>query len=149
MKEVLINLVNNSTFLTVISGVLVFVFSQIIMEFVINPKKKYRALKERIAYTLTLYSCYYMNPYRFDKDENLRNQSEYDDASKEVRKIGSELSGYIGNISKIRVKKRKRLLEARDCIIGISNGFYQYPEYSPIKDNRDAEKRIKELLKIK
>lgn len=149
MKDFLIDLISNSTFLTVISGVLVFVISQIIIECMINPSKKYRELKERIAYTLTLYSCYYMNPYQFDKDENVRNQNEYDDASKEVRKIGSELSGYIGNISRIRFKKRKRLLEARDCIIGISNGFYQYPEYSPIKDNKDAEKRIKELLKIK
>lgn len=149
MKDFLIDLISNSTFLTVISGVLVFAISQIIIEYMINPSKKYRELKERIAYTLTLYSCYYMNPYRFDKDENVRNQSEYDDASKEIRKIGSELSGYIGNISKIRFKKRKRLLEARDCIIGISNGFYQYLEYSPIKDNIEAEKRIKALLKIK
>lgn len=119
------------------------------MSFMIEPNKKYRALKERIAYTLTLYSCYYMNPYRFDRDENIRQLNEYEEASKEVRKIGAELSGYIGNISRIRIKKRKRLLEARDCLIAISNGFYHYPDCSPIKDNHIAEKRIKELLKIK
>ena len=50
MKKVIIELFNNTTFLTVLSGVIVFVLSEFVMEYVINPKRKFKELKERIAY---------------------------------------------------------------------------------------------------
>ena len=151
MKKVIIELFNNTTFLTVLSGVIVFVLSEFVMEYVINPKRKFKELKERIAYILAMYCCYYTNPYRFDKKIHVRDISEYTEASKEVRKIGAELSGYIGNIPVIRWHKRKQLLEVRDCLIGLSNSFYLYSGegLDTINNSKQLEKRIKDILKIK
>ena len=53
------DLVKNPTFLTVISGVLVYSFSQLILEVVINPQKEYKRLRQKIIYTISLYCCYY------------------------------------------------------------------------------------------
>ena len=135
-------------FLTIFTGVMVFVLGQFVLELIINPIKKYKELKERIAYTLAMYCCLYTNPYRFDDGINVRDQKEYDLASEEVRKIGSELAGFLGNIPKLMKKTRKNLNEVKSCLIGISNGFYQYPNDCPIRDNRENEKRIKKILKI-
>lgn len=148
MKKLVINLLKNEIFLTITTVVLVFVLSQLFIELIINPNKKYKSLKARIGYKLAMYSCYYCNPYRFDKEQNVRNLEEYSEASKEVRKIGAELAAYIGTVPAFRFKKRKKLREVRDSLIGISNGFYQYPNYCPIKDNKVCEKRIKEILKL-
>ena len=41
---------NNTMMATVISGVLVYVLSQLYMEYYMSPRKKYRELKEKIAY---------------------------------------------------------------------------------------------------
>ena len=149
MKDIFLELISNTTFLTVISGVLVFVLSQLFLELIIVPNKTYKSLKERIGYTLAMYACYYTNPYRFDREDNARDKEEYTNASIEMRKIGSELSGYIGILPWYKCYKKKRLKKVRDCLIGISNGFYQYPNYNPIQDNKGCEKEIKEILKIK
>ena len=70
MSEVLNNLVSNTTFLTIMSGVLVYIRSQFYLENIINPQKKYRDLRERIIYTQNSHSLLdlsilynYTNPY--------------------------------------------------------------------------------------
>lgn len=47
---------------TVVSGVLVFVLGQIILELLIKPYKKYKELKSEIAYSLVYYAYIYSNP---------------------------------------------------------------------------------------
>lgn len=142
-------IMKSEMFITVISGVIVFIISQCVIDFIINPHKEFLSLKERIAYALAMYCCYYHSPYNFNKKENVRAKEEYDEASKELRKIGSELAGYIGKVSKIRFIKRKKLKDVKSALIGLSNGLYIYTSYSPIKDNIDAEKIIKMNLGIK
>lgn len=67
-----------------------------------------------------------------------------------MRKIGSELAGYIGTIPRIRFRKIKKLKEVLGAIIGISNGFYIVSEkFDTYKANSDCEKVIKKNLKIK
>lgn len=151
MQDILLKLITNSTFLTVISGVLVYVVSQYFLEFVINPLKEYRVLKQRIMYLITMYSCYYTNPYNLlDTQRNIRDKREYDEASVLFRKMGSDLAGYVGMLPWYMWIKKKRLTNVLHELIGISNGFYIVTnEYSPIRDNRDCERKIKELLKIK
>lgn len=146
----LIKIIENNTIMaTVISGVLVYVLSQLYMEYYMSPRKKYRELKEKIAYILTLYACYYSNPYNIDSDDCKKIKYDYDQASYEIRKIGAELSGYIGNVPKFRWIKRKRLNEVKACIIGISNGLFKMNNDSPIKDNKENVEIIKKKLKIK
>lgn len=150
MSEVLNNLVSNTTFLTIMSGVLVYILSQFYLENIINPQKKYRDLRERIIYTITLYCCYYTNPYNpFKEKDNVRMKEEYDIASSEMRKIGAELAGYIGTIPKIRKKKIEKLNNVLHALIGISNGFYSVSEnFNTVEANRKCEKIIKKELNI-
>ncbi len=151
MKEVFIKLMHNTTFLTVISGVLVYILSQLFLEIIVNPRKEYKMLKQKIVYIIKLYCCYYSNPYNLlDDKTNARKKEEYDFASKEMRKIGAELAGYIGTVPKIRFKKIIKLNNVLDSLIGISNGFYiNSKDFNTIKENRKCEIIIKKELKFK
>ena len=151
MKEIILEVITNEMFLTVISGVLVFVISQYILELIITPYKQYKSLKQKIIYMLTMYSCYYCNPYNLLNEKyNVRSHNEYDEASKEFRKLGSDLAGYLGTVPKFRWKKRKKLKIILDNLISISNGFYIVSkEYNPIKDSKECEKTIKKELNVK
>ena len=149
MVEILKNIVTSEMFLTVIAGVLVFIISQLIIDFIVNPHKVYRSLKERIAYTMAMYTCFYHSPYKLAEDSNVRDREEYIEASKETRKIGSELAGYLGNVPRIRFNKRKKLEEVKNALISLSNGLFDYPNYSQFKDNIECENIIKKSLKIK
>lgn len=142
------NILTNPTFLAVISGVVVYIFSQIIFEFFINPRKEYKRIRQKILYTISLYCCYYHSPYNLLKPEqNVRSKEEYDCASKELRKIGAELASYIGTIPKIRCNKIKRLNKVLNSLIGISNGFYIISEdFDIYSENRKCEEIIKKEL---
>ena len=97
-----------------------------------------------------MYCQYYNNPYNLvNEKHNVRDIEKYKSASKEVRKIGAELASYIGTVWKIRFLKRKKLNSVVDSLISISNGFYIYPNYNPIKDNKEYENIIKKTLKFK
>ncbi len=142
-----IQLIKNQTFLTVVSGTIVYVLSQLFLELVINPKKEYKQLKQKVQYTISMYCGYYTSPYNLlNKDSNVRPVEEYRIASMELRKIGSELASYIGTVPKIKFKKRKKLLEVQHSLIGLSNGLHIYRDYNPLKDNLERDKVIKKNL---
>lgn len=145
------NLLTNTTFTTVLTGVLVYAISQFILELYINPRKKYKELKERIAYSITLYSCFYHNPYDlFNKENNAQAMELYSKASQEMRKMGAELAGYISTVPNFRKSKKEKLKKALQGIIGISNGFFNNSEnFNIIKDNINYEEIIKKNLGIK
>ena len=148
MKEVFNNLIHNTIFLTIVSGVIVYAISQIILECIINPRKQFKMLRQRIIYTITMYCSYYTNPYNLFKEENVRMKEEYDSASSEMRKIGAELAGYIGTIPKFKKRKIKKLDKVLHALIGISNGFYSVSEkFDTAEANRECEKTIKNELK--
>lgn len=148
--DLIIKLVSNQTFLTVVSGTIVYVLSQLFLELVINPRKEYKKLKQKVLYTISMYCCYYTSPYNLLKENsNVRPIEEYQIASTELRKIGSEFASYIGTVPKFRLKKRKRLLEVQQSLIGLSNGLYIYRDYNPSKDNRECDKVIKKNLGYK
>lgn len=148
--DFIIKLVTNQTFLTVVSGTVVYVLSQLFLELVINPRKEYKQLKQKVLYTISMYCCYYTSPYNLLKEKsNVRPVEEYQMASTELRKIGSEFASYIGTVPKFRCKKRKRLLEVQQSLISLSNGLYIYRDYNPSKDNRECDKVIKKNLGYK
>lgn len=149
MIEVLKKVLSNPTFLTVVSGTLVYALSQLYLELVINPRKEYKMIKSKIAYYLTLYANYYSNP--IDSKSNNKDYiiDIYKESSNEMRKIGSELSGYISNLGVIHYKKRKKLEIVQRDLIGISNGFIRTSDIDYIiDDNIEYRKEIEELLKI-
>ena len=148
MNTFLDNLVRNDTFPTVISGTIVFILGQLFVEFYIRPLRDYKTIKQKIFYTLALYKSYYNKPYNsLNIESNIRDKSEYMEARKELRKIGSELSGYLANISDFKKKYKKRLNKVVEAIIGISNGLFIFDEYNPINDTIKYEEIIENNLK--
>lgn len=145
-----IKLVRNKTFLTVVSGTIVYALSQLFLELFINPRKEYKQLKQKVLFIINMYCCYYTSPYNLLKEKfNVRPVEEYRIASTELRKIGSEFASYIGTVPKFRFKKRKKLLEVQQSLISLSNGLYIYRDYNPSKDNMECDKVIKKNLGYK
>lgn len=148
--ELINKLITNQVFLTVISGTIVYVLSQLFLELIINPKKEYRKLKQKVLFTISMYCCYYTSPYNLlEEESNVRPKDEYKIASIELRKIGSEFASYIGIVPKYRFNKRKKLFEVQHSLIGLSNGLFIYNNYNPRKDNRECDKIIKKHLGFK
>ena len=148
MDRFLNNLIESDTFPTVISGTIVFILGQLFVEFYIRPLRDYKTIKQKIFYTLALYKSYYYKPYNsLNEESNIRDKNEYMEARKELRKIGSELSGYLANISDFKKKYKKKLNRVVEAIIGISNGLFIFNEYSPINDSKNYERIIVNNLK--
>ena len=133
MDSYLNNLASSQTFLTIVSGTFVYILSQFFMEFIIIPRKDYKRVKDNIIYHIKMYSMYYLNSYDLNNtNNNIRDKYEYDNASREIRQVGAELTSYIGLMSKIRFIRRKRLIKVQDALIDLSKGFI-YEKNNPIK----------------
>lgn len=133
-----------TVFGTVISGVVVFVVSQLIMEFLIKPHLEYRKLKNKIFVSVTYYSDILTNPYVIDKDNyeadvQILTESKWMIASKEMRKLGSEIAVY----------KKKHSRDIHKNLIGLSNGVWQYKDSQEQLgvQNRKMIDEIKEWIK--
>ena len=143
----IINLFTNTTFLTIISGVFVFVISQYFMEFIINPMREYKKIKSKIGFAITMYACYYSNPFNYDIKGLSEEIKIYEDVSIELRKIGSELAGYIAILPKKKIKKIKELNDVKRYLIGLSNGLFEHNNSrDTIKDNNEYVKQIEKIL---
>ena len=139
-------LLTSNTFLTVISGVLVFLFGQLFNEYFLKPIQKYKNLRAQIAYALTYYAMYYSNPLKND-DIN----EEYNNASIELRKLAAKVDAMIelrpkGNMF---IPKKDRLSEVSKCLIGLSNGMYSPDPIMSSDNNQNERKTISEKLKLK
>ena len=144
--EIIKNVVTSDPFITIITGLVLYILSQLFMEYIINPRKEYKNLRQRIIYTIKMYCCYYSNPYNVhNESKNARSKEEYDSASLEMRKIGAELAGYIGNLPK-KSKEIEKLNNVLNALIGLSNGFYNIDGYNSIKENKKCEDIIKKNL---
>lgn len=143
MDDYLKRLASDQTLLTILSGTFVYILSQFFMELVIVPRKDYKRTIQNIIYHIKMYSFYYLNPYDLEHvEKNIRSKYEYENASNEIRKVGAELSSYLGVISKLRIKRRKRLLVIQDALIILSQGFFIYKGKNPLNSNKKALKII-------
>ena len=148
MDEILKDLITSNTFLTVISGVLVFVISQLFNEYWLRPIQNYKELRAKISYSLTLYANLYMNPV---KRELLYETKERDVASNELRMLAAEVDSAVelrpwGNIF---IARKKVLKELSKNLIGLSNSLYSPHPDIAIEHNEKRCKEIYRLLKIK
>ena len=143
MNDYLFNIASNQTFLTILSGTFVYILSQFFMELIIVPRKDYKRIVGQVIYHIKMYSFYYLNPYDLDNtDKNIRSKYEYENASNEIRKVGAELSSYLGVINKLRFKRKKRLLKVQDALISLSHGFFIYKGNNPLRNNKKEVKII-------
>ena len=143
--ETIKSIITNSTFLTVISGVLVFILGQLFIECVLNPIKEYKKLKAEISYELVYYARNFANPILFSKEDI----EKWDIAGDKIRDLASKVEAF-AQIKPIYIfPKKKTLLLVRDKLIGISNGCIASSseianEY--MKLNVKASKDIESLL---
>ena len=134
------------TFLTIISGVAVFAVSQLFIEYFLKPVQEYKKLRSKIAYELTLYANFYMNPTLLEEVTDRAIS-----ASDELRKLAAEVDAEIELRPKFNflIAKKKTLAEVSQNLIGLSNGFYSPHPDILIEYNEKRRNRINELLKLK
>ena len=137
--------ITSNVFITVISGVLVFVLGQLFNEYFLKPIQDYKQLRAKIAYHLTLYAHFYMNPITIDQSNE-----DYQNASYEIRKLAAEVDSIIElkPFANFFIARKKILREVSKNLIGISNGFYSNDSFATIQHNDTCRNNIYKLLKI-
>lgn len=146
--SVIIKVASSSTFLTVISGVLVFVLCQLFDEYWLKPIQQYKELRAKISYSLTLYANLYMNPVEY-KLVNVR--EEIDNASLELRKLAAEVDSVaeLKPFGNFFIANKRTLRKVSENLIGLSNSLYSpHPEVAVLQ-NDSRRKEIYKLLSVK
>ena len=144
MCEVIKNLLTSNTFLTVVSGTLVFVLSQLFITYFLNPIKEFKELKAKISYTLIFYACYYSNPCGNNEDKN----GMWRETSDSLRKTAAEVGSFIQRKPKYNafIVSNKNLLEVQKSLIGLSNGCFKQ---NCVDGNLRNVEKIEKLLHLK
>ena len=143
--EVIQGVLTSEIFLTVISGVLVFVLGQLFIEYFLKPIQSYKQLRAKIAYNLTLYAHFYMNPRKITQKNE-----DYSNASYDLRKLAAEVDSMIElkPFWNFFIARKTTLREVSKNLIGLSNGFYSDNSLPTIQSNDTCRKNIYALLKL-
>jgi len=119
------DILGNQTFLTIISGVLIFILGQLFIELYLKPLQRFKQLRAKAAYCLTFYAN------RFDLTTKISGNT-----SEELRKMAAELNSFaiekpllLFNIS------RRRLRNAASAFIGLSNSVAENPNHDFINES--------------
>lgn len=145
-----------SIFLTVLSGVIVFVIGQFVLEIIIKPLKEYRNLKSQITSELKYYSNIICNPV-MHTGENISDNKvlfeKYIETGEKLRRFSCDIEArYYDNNSLIRRWFIKdNISDAGSLLIMVSNSLLIY-ENSGINHailNSDNLDKIKKYLNIK
>ena len=142
---------SNTVFLTVISGVIVFVLSQLFMELLIKPLAPYNAIKAKIAYNLVYYANVYHNPIDLGTTGGIHEVPQnYKEASDNLRKLAAEIAGFAEERSMLSLFVRaSRISEVQSSLIGLSNGCKGRNIDYLLESNEKREKNIKSKLHLK
>lgn len=147
MLKTMINIFNDKVFLAVISGVLVFIASQLITERIIKPRNELKKIKGKIICYLTMHERYIANPLYLNKGKKSDFEA-YCASSCELRMIASELAGHIECYPVVCNKKKYNKIV--NDIIKISNNIVIKNSVRDIlTDNIMSGNEICKVLKIK
>lgn len=138
-----------TTLSTILSGVIVFIISQLFIEFYLKPIQDFKKLKSKVLYTLSYYSKVYSNV----ESEPICNLESVLEAEIQL----SELACIVEAFSEMRPKYNKSIPHSDDLrkcgqeIRSISNRCRspKNSTYDYILLNVKSSKRAKQLLKIK
>lgn len=137
---------------TVVSGVLVYIFSRSYEEHYVIPVRNYYKIRQKIKFDILFYANLYSNPLQLADKNSERILNKYDAASEEIRKDASELSSIIPSLPRcVCVSNKEELEECVKYLIGISNSFYKaynVDEYDELKYNIESRRKIEKILKI-
>lgn len=144
----LVNLVNNIVFQTVITGVLIYVFGQMIQIFILLPSQKYRATIGKIDNRLKFYSNITGSPgCEYTPKEIVI------ECSKVIRQLSCDLESNFKQLP-FQYFRRKQKLNVSDSakkLIGLSNNLWRVDDgsnISPSLRNHENEQFIRINLKI-
>ena len=138
----------SGAFITVISGVLVYILGQLFDEYYLKPIREYKQLKGKVAYVLTYYAQYYSNPFRLSAD----NAERWENASEELRKVASEVIAFAQTkpIINFFIPRKKVLIKVEHDLMYISNSCFEHGNAQQTAfSNIDCRKEIYKLMKIK
>ncbi len=149
MDNILIKIISDNTFLTILSGVIVFIISQLIFEFIIKPREEFNMLKGEIFCCLTMYANIIANPLRYSSIKDVSENKEYLDASKNIRFIASRFAGILE--SHKFVCRKKKYYSVTSNLIRLSNNLWidKCSKKDIYTENIKFENEIKEKFKIK
>lgn len=149
MDNILIKIISDNNFLTILSGVIVFIISQLIFEFIIKPREEFNKLKGEIFCCLTMYANIIANPLRYSSIKDVSENKEYLDASKNIRFIASRFAGVLE--SHKFVCRKKKYYSVTSNLIKLSNNLWIDKRYKKdiYTENIKFENEIKEKFKIK
>lgn len=149
MDNILIKIISDETFLTILSGIIVFIISQIIFEFIIKPREEFNKLKGEIICCLTMYDNVIANPLKYDDIKKVRKNKKYLDASKNIRLIASRFAGILES-HKFICRKKKYYIVTNN-LIRLSNNLWidERSKDDIYNENLKLENEIKRKFKIK
>lgn len=149
MDNILIKIISDNTFLTILSGVIVFIISQLIFEFIIKPREEFNKLKGEIFCCLTMYANIIANPLRYSSIKDVSENKEYLDASKNIRFIASRFAGILE--SHKFVCRKKKYYSVTNNLIRLSNNLWidKRSKKDIYTENIKFENEIKGKFKIK
>jgi len=136
----LLSLFKSIVFQTVISGVLVFVLSEIIQKFFLEPFQKYKKVIGEIDNQLKFYANIIANPDPTNTQIDL-----YKKCSGIMRRLSCKLESTYKQIPCKRLKTSEKISDAASRLIGLSNSLYQN---SRDITNDDDVKEIRKDLNI-
>ncbi len=168
IEEITKNNIFGELFITIISGVIVFIASQYYLEIIIKPYSRYKNIKYKILNNLKFYSRIITNPLKFEYFEEspfLKNEfsetkrREYQDKvndyikiSDEIRMLSCELDEFYYAIPKWyrRLCIKDDVDGASSNLIGISNSLFKDPNsgFDIILHNSNKLDDIKKQLRL-
>lgn len=136
---------------TILAGVLVYVFSQLFDEYILKPIHKYTMLKSKIASTLAYYAMEYWNPIFLTENNTEKRLNSYQTASEEVRKTAAELKGFIEErpFLAFTLPSSKKLIDAYRGLTGLSNSFFVGSQADWQEHTKAYELGVYDALKLK
>ena len=137
----------------VISGVIVFVCSQIIVQKFVKPYEDFKILKGKVAFILVMYAHFYCSPIKATEEFPAAYIDSRRQASIETRKIAAEVSAFQERIGRkyLGIPSKKELQEAASKLIGLSNSFFLTPNgeaHIEGERNRECAESIRQVLAI-
>lgn len=136
-----------TVFLTIFSGVVIFVLGQLMLKLLIEPVQEFKKTISDVGLSLIEYSNVYANP-GVAGIEIERKASEY------LRKLSSRLNAQVYlipfyNITAklFRLPSREQVVSATNNLIGLSNGVFKSPT-DLVSTNLERAERIRIALGI-
>jgi hypothetical protein len=137
---------------TILSGVVVYVLSQLYTEFVLRPIQEYKVLKAKVAKHLVLYACYYSNPQAIGSSADF---PAWKNAGDVTRELASEVAAFaeikpLKIFTLFSIPTKTKLTERATHLIGLSNSYFEDPScvHMTVKNTKETVRIIKKSLGI-